>query len=269
MRCPSCGARNPDSAAWCTQCYQTFADEGAAPAEAEEASVPADAEPDAADHPDADPGGTRGPDAPVGPAPVASATGTGSDDDGTVGEVGAPVGDAAARDEGERFRGADGGLEWRCAVCSSWNPLEASACSICGAPFGRTVADEPETVVDRDATTVLLLSAVLPGAGHLALGRTVDGVVRAVMYVLWLAGALALLRAAAGTPAPALPAAPLGIGALALWVLSALDAVGLAEGSRDQLLTPRVFLWLVVGVVGALIAAFIPGMLQITDVGGG
>lgn len=269
MRCPSCGARNPDSAAWCTQCYTTFADEGTAPTESEEASVPADAGPGPADHPDADPSGTPGPDGPVGTAPVASATGTGPRGDGTVGEVGAAVGDVAPRGEGERFRGVDDGLEWRCAVCSSWNPLETSTCSICGAAFGRTVADEPETVVERAAATVLLLSAVLPGAGHVALGRTVDGVVRAVMYVLWLAGALALLRAAAGTPAPALPAAPLGIGALALWVLSALDAVGLAEGSRDQLLTPRVFLWLVVGVIGALIAAFIPGMLQITDMGGG
>lgn len=235
MRCPSCGARNPDSAAWCTQCYTTFADGEAALPQTDD-------------------------DAPaVDPVAAGDEAAHGADADG----------DVATEGGDRRFRDADDGLEWRCAVCSSWNPLETSGCATCGAPFGRTLAEEPDDVIARGTSTVLVLSAVLPGAGHVALGRTVDGVVRAVMYVLWLAGALALLRAAAGTPAPALPAAPLGIGALALWLLSVLDAVALAEGSRDQLLTPRVFLWLVVGVIGALIAAFVPGMLRITDLGGG
>jgi hypothetical protein len=211
VRCPSCGARNADSAAWCTQCYEPV-------------TTPAD-------------------DARPAPAAAAETAGDG------------------------RFRSGEDGLEWACGVCASWNDLELTACATCGAPFGQVVGAGSDDLVERDASTVLLLSAVLPGAGHIALGRTVDGLVRAAMYLLWVAGALVLLRGAIGTPAPALPAAPLGIGALALWLLSARDAVALAEGSRDQLLTPRVFLWLVVGVIGALIAAFVPGMLRITDVG--
>lgn len=224
MRCPTCGARNSPRAEWCSQCY-------AALGESTEPSGPVDEA-----------------DAPVEPAPGAT--------------VGRQTDEGEPDEVAHGFRQGDDGLEWGCAVCGAWNDLDAAVCGTCGEPFARTIAggDEPD-LTPRDPSTVLLASVVLPGAGHIALGRVGDGVVRAVTYLLWIGGALILLRGAT----PLLPVVPLLVGALGLLAVSVRDAVHLAEGGADQFLSPRVFLWLVVGVVGALVAAFVPGILQVVE----
>lgn len=224
MRCPRCGARNPEGADWCTQCY---ADLGPAPEEPE--TVPTPGEP--------------------------------ADEDETAGVTG------DLRSGGGRFRTRDEQLEWRCAVCGEWNPLGAGACAVCGTPFGRTLGGEDEEqLADVEPGTVVLASGILPGAGHILLGRTAQGVTRAVFFLFCLVGGYLLLRSAATSGQSLLPAFPLLLGALVVWAGSIYDGLALTA-RQPELLTPRVLVWVVIGVVGLLLVAFIPGLLRVGQLG--
>ncbi len=108
MRCPECGARNTDGAAWCTQCFHRF-DAVAEPAP--QASEPMTS--DAA--------------APADPVPGGPERGAASD-----------------RDVRER----DGVVEWRCPRCHAWTALEVAACAVCGTArsgFGVEAGTRPTT----------------------------------------------------------------------------------------------------------------------------
>lgn len=230
ITCPTCGARNPENAGWCSQCYTDLR----TPAEPPPATGT-----ETAPRPDA---------TPAAPTPIAP--------------TGTPAGDATA-DAGGRFRRSGEEFEWRCEVCATWNPVGTTACSVCGTSFGRSVGlEEEEPLRDVDEGTVLIASAFLPGLGHILLGRTGMGVVRALTYVIWLAGGWILLRGAAGTGGTVLPAVPLLLGAFLLWVASGYDAVALAGDRGREVLTPRIFFWLVVGVIGLLILAAVPAIVQ-------
>jgi hypothetical protein len=243
VRCPECAARNPAEAEWCSQCYLPLREvEDEAPGQTEEATQDPGTEPDA--------------------------RGSG----GSAGLTEAAVGEDAGGPElktvvRERFRSTEEGFEWRCLTCESWVVLERSTCHVCGASFPLSSEDEDE-IPKRDPGTVLIVSAALPGAGHIVLGRRGDGILRAATYVAWIGGAWLLIRAGRGTDVPIVPAISLLLGALAMWIVSAVDAVRLAQGDRTQLLTPRVYLWLVVGVIGLLVFGFLPGLLRIGQLGG-
>lgn len=241
MRCPSCGARNPEAADWCTQCY---ADLRPAPEEPEP--------------PGATPSGTTPrTDRPPAEDPGAGAAGEPSD-----------RGEAEQLRTGQgRFRTRDGELEWRCAVCGEWNPLGAGACMVCGTAFGRTLGGgEEQPLADVDQGTVVIASGVLPGAGHILLGRTAQGVTRAVFFLFCLIGGYLLLRSAAASGQSVMPAFPLLAGAAIVWAASIYDALALTA-RQDELLTPRVLVWLIVGVVGLLLVSFIPGLLRVGQLG--
>lgn len=159
MRCAECGARNPEGAEWCTQCFVRFGgpalDRSSAPSGA---PVPAD-----------------GAGAPTGGTRVASPE--------------------PARDIRER----EGLVEWRCPICEGWTALEVPACTSCGAPrlgFGDDRPAEPAR--DIEPTTLLAASILLPGLGHVLAGRVGTGVARIVLYVLWVGGGLALLLGSGG-----------------------------------------------------------------------
>ncbi|MBW3576512.1 MAG: hypothetical protein KY462_01990 [Actinobacteria bacterium] len=166
---------------------------------------------------------------------------------------------------GGRFRKIDDELEWRCAVCEAWNPVGLTACNVCGSPFGRTLGEPGDARELRpiEPWAAAAASAVLPGAGHGLLGRRGTATVRAVTYLLWLLGGLLLVRSAAAAGQTVLPAVPLLGGALALLVTSVHDAYMLAGGRSDELLTPRVFFWLVIAVSGGLMVSFIPAALRL------
>ncbi len=167
---------------------------------------------------------------------------------------------------GGRFRRIGDELEWRCGVCEHWNPVGSNHCSVCGTPFGRTLGVESETPVRYvDQATLVVVSAVLPGVGHVLLGRTVMGVVRALTFLAWLIGGWLLARSAAAAGQSILPAVPLFLGALAVWASSIYDALAASTG-RQELLTPRAFFWLVVVVVGLLVIGFVPSLLRIGSV---
>lgn len=232
MRCPDCGARNPEAADWCSQCYRPLGESAAAPPAARETP----------------------PDERQAAMTAAPAAGRG--------EGGATT-EARTSDRTGRFRRVEGELEWRCVRCDMWNAIDADPCPTCGASLTTTIDAEREepTPVEPEANPVpaMIATALVPGLGHVLLGRTLAGIVRAATYVLWFAGGLLLLRAASTAGQSALPAMPLLAGAAALWITSASDTavlVGIVDGR--ELLTPRVFLWLVVGVVGTLVLAFVP-----------
>lgn len=233
MRCPSCDARNPDDAAWCSQCFATLA-------------TPAPTDPT---QPDADPtdaaptGRRRAPAVPSAPPATGQATPT------TVGP-------------GDRMRRSEGGIEWRCAVCDTWNPLSLESgttdvCTACQTPLREIVVQGPATASAPrvSETTALVGTALLPGLGHVLLGRAASGGARMLLYVVWLAGSLALLAGAAGSGQSLLPAAVLLVGAALVWAGSMADTFGLARHTGRELLQPRVLLWIVVGVLGLLVLA--------------
>lgn len=206
MRCPACGARNSDAAAWCTQCYAAL--QGSGPV----APPPA---------------------APAGPPP-------GSGD--------APRPDAAARD----VRTVDGEVEWRCGTCDGWTHLDRGTCATCGAPrrgFGEL---PPPPSFGPDARSRLVIASILvPGLGHLVARRVGSGLARLLLAASWAVAALIVLLGAGSGPGR-LPAVPLLVGSLVVWVGSVADVGALVDGRRE-LLRPRVLSWLTGGVLLTLV----------------
>jgi len=215
IRCDACGARNVEGAAWCTQCYASFRGEPEEPPTA------------VAEPPTTTPTDPSSPE----PPPEPASTGTGPVEVGDVREV-------------------DGVVEWRCATCTSWTPLDLASCATCGAPRsgfgdpGRAQVD----VGELDTNRVVAGSLILPGLGHVQAGRTGSGVTRMVLALLWLLGGVWWLAAATTAR---LPGAILVVGALVLWVTSFLDVRALLA-RRDEPFGVRGLLWLVVGVTALL-----------------
>lgn len=230
MRCAACGARNVEGADWCTQCFAPLRETPAAadpptaaPASAAAASPPDDAEP------------------PVGILPS-----TGPPRDG-------------------RFRSVAGAIDWRCATCDSWNPLEITRCAVCGASFS-TALQGPEDAAPPSAVseqTAVLASVALPGLGHVLAGRRLTGWLRIIFFLGWAVGGFLLARAAVSSGQPITPSLPLFVGALVIWVASVVDAQATVRTGSDTILVPRVFMWLVIGVVGLLMVTFVAASLSV------
>ncbi len=209
VRCARCGAGNPAGATWCGQCHARFE------ASADEAADRA------ADAPGTD---TPGHDAPASVGPSWSM----------------PVVD---RDGGE--------VHWTCPLCQTRNPLDAGTCERCGstlASFFATRAAEPSR---RSSVRVAVaLSAVLPGLGHWALGKAGAAVARAILFV-WTVGLSVLLLArppAAGRAAVLAVCVVFLIAAVAIWVVSMLETMRLAEGDDRPMLPRHAFTWLTAGL---------------------
>ena len=241
VRCPTCGARNADGAPWCTQCYASLSSPTPGPAGATVT------EPVAGDgDPQPQPGHLRGAPATTG-------------DPGSGGTGAAPG--RAASDRPVR-EAEDGSIEWRCGTCETWTPLEAPACVACGttrAGFGETDTGPREI---PEPTETLLLSALVPGLGHIRAGLVGTGVARAVVAVVWLAGGIGLLVSALRAGSTPWAAMPLLLGALVVWVLTFLDTRTLVTGGRTDRLGGRSLLWLIAGVTGALIVVLLVDTLR-------
>lgn len=219
IRCAACGAHNPDDARWCGQCLQQFQGGGAA------ASAGTTKESGRSAGAEADSDAARFPAVP----PVPSASSSGAD-------TGA-------------FLAEGGEVRWRCPACEAINELEMLVCTTCGT----ALADLDRGSVDWDLAHQ---RAVLgPGLGHLVAGRTLAGWARLILSAVWLLGALGLL-ATGGVTALA-PATPLLAGVVILWVGGVLDVGRLAHG-REEVISSRVLLWVVVGVlVGVLLTLLV------------
>ncbi|HET7928015.1 MAG TPA: zinc ribbon domain-containing protein [Actinomycetota bacterium] len=159
--------------------------------------------------------------------------------------------------------GVEGGtLAWTCPVCETRNPIDANACSACGTPFGRLLAEPTAaTTSEIEPQTAAVWSMLWPGLGHWKLGRRTDAVGRFVMFA-WSFGALLILlvsRFGKGGLGPTFPLFALFLGASVLiYVVSATDAYRLAAGD-EPLISSRTLLWTSAGLVflSVLIATFV------------
>ena len=218
--CPACGARNAATAPWCTQCYTSFTD------------------------------ATRQPRTePTELAAVPAATGAPAEGDVGGGSAHRAGGTSDVRQDEQ------GRIEWRCATCDGWSPLEAAACVACGSP--RTGFGDDRAVEMPDEQRVVLLSGLLPGLGHLVAGRVGSGLARALFGLGWLIGGVLLLVAAVRAGSGYWAAVPLLVGAVIVWVLSVFDAQSVARGQQREYLDGRNLLWLMVGVTCLLVVALL------------
>jgi hypothetical protein len=231
MRCVSCGARNAETADWCTQCYVSLRGRPADPVELSASSLAPSSEPESSEQVPSPPPPSR----PVAPAPT-----------------------GAHRD----VRDHDGDVQWRCERCDTWSPLLAPSCTTCGGPrhgFGEGVASPADREVSPGSVTAL--SVALPGAGHLLVGRIGTGSARLLLWVLWLVGGLSTVRGA-GSGTLALPGVVLLVGAAVLWAATLVDVQHLTAGRDREVLGTRPLLWLVGGVVSSVVlAVFVAALL--------
>lgn len=232
MRCPTCGARNADSAEWCTQCYESL-------------RVPE--EPPVAPEPDA-----------ALPTPVTSPDEAARPDE--PGETSPD--DADVRTAGQ-FRRVGDRFEWVCRICGTWNEVGVLRCVTCNTGFGHSVAPTEPEPLPLEQPVALVASAVLPGLGHLLNGQTATGLVRVMLFLLWAVGAWLIGSEAVAAGQSALPMFPLLIGAALMWVVSLYDVRALYTDS-PPLLSGRLVLWSVVGVFGLTGLLFVASVMQVS-----
>lgn len=220
MRCPSCGAANPDTAKWCGQCLHRFGQEREAPAgPGSTATNPRPAQPGSSGA-----GGTRSPSATSG-----------------------------------SFRRQGDDLEWACSQCGQFNSMDLLHCSVCGTAFVEQFrADEPEE--PRNWSQAFAISAIAPGAGHLAVGRYGSGASRLVLFLTWILGAI--LLAGGGGSRALIAVLPLLGGAAAVYATSLVDIRRLERG-QPELLVGRRLLWLVVGVLVLLGVGLVVSLVSV------
>lgn len=226
MRCSSCGAMNPAGAAWCGQCYASFAEERTvvtAPVGGSGTEVVA-ASSDAA-------------------APTRSPS--------------VPPGEVVTTPAGEGFRRTEAGLEWRCTGCETWHAIDVAVCEVCGTAFGAAWAPDAPEVGPERWQAARLRTYLLPGLGHLHVGATGPGAGRLVLFLIWLASGIGLALAGG---AGVIAAAPLLLGAFTVYGASVVDIGNLERGAKE-LLDGRSLLWLVVGVTAVTLAAMVVAAL--------
>ena len=220
MRCPNCGATNPDTAQWCGQCLARF-------------DVPAaDGQPQPQ---------TPGSAASAAPAPGAA--------------VASPAGDVTSSGGNFRRRGEE--IEWACPACGEFNSIDLLQCTVCGTEFAAQFRTEPDDV-ERNWTQAMAMSAIVPGSGHIGIGRYGSGWARLVLFMAWLLGGV--LLAAGGGSRATLAALPLFIGALVVWAVSLVDLTRL-RAKQEELLIGRRLLWLVIGVLVLLGVAMFASLM--------
>ena len=107
---------------------------------------------------------------------------------------------------------------------------------------------------------------LLPGAGHALLGLWGQAFFRGLLALVWGVGGLSLLLDALAAGQPVLPAVPLLVGWLLLTAASVSDVLVAGGGQGRVLLQGRAVLWLVLGVIGATVAAAFVGALAAVGV---
>lgn len=167
---------------------------------------------------------------------------------------------AAPAAEGFRRRGET--VEWSCPACGQWTAVDSLHCRVCATPLSARF-EQPADPGEQPWSAALVLTAVLPGTGHIAVAHYGQGLARLVLFVVWLAGALTLTRAGGGA---GWAAAPLYLGAGVLWAGSLADVAALRTGGRE-LLGGRTLLWLVVGVLGLSALGVLGAAVQAPGVG--
>ena len=146
------------------------------------------------------------------------------------------------------FLVTEAGITWKCDQCETVNPIEATACSVCGTTFADIVRPKSERP-ERDPNMAALISLILPGAGHMYLHLWPQGIARAIVS-MWVVSVVLVSLIAGGKNNTTTVAVTFGIVATALWLVAAHDAFREARGEGDQvLLRGKIFLYLVLGLL--------------------
>lgn len=147
---------------------------------------------------------------------------------------------------------------WQCKVCETLSPLAASSCVACG----WSIYDAFEAPVDvkgtRDPQEALVASAWFPGAGLIKAGVVGMGALVATLAALDIVvGILFLTMRSAAQAGGAGAGGFLLVIAVALWGVSAFDAIQVADGrTSSMVLRPRL-VSMFAGLSGAAIAFFL------------
>jgi hypothetical protein len=162
----------------------------------------------------------------------------------------AVTGDGAFRRQGDD-------IEWACPACGQFNSIDLLRCATCGTGFVEQFrsedADEP-----RNWQQAFAMSAVAPGAGHIAIGRYGTGLSRLLLFLTWILGAILLVGG--GGRRAMVAVLPLLLGAVVVYVATLVDLRRLERG-QDELLVGRRLLWLVLGVLGLLGVALVTTLM--------
>jgi hypothetical protein len=161
-----------------------------------------------------------------------------------------------ARVEDSPFEVDGTAVTWRCGVCEARNPLEAKACSVCGAEIALGLHTPPREARRRDPGMAALLSLFMPGAGHAFVGLWGQAAARAVTST-WVV-CMALMFAFEQGPTAAVTLL-FGAVAFGLWALAAHDAHREAAGdSASVILRGRAFMFVFLCLVGlSVVAVFV------------
>jgi hypothetical protein len=140
-----------------------------------------------------------------------------------------------------------GGARWTCPTCGEENGLDLDACAVCGTPFADLFRQD-ERPPHVDPRFALTRSLIFPGLGHRAVGRGADGFARAVLFIYTFGTALLILLSGPSSGPVVGLLVLYGSIAVALYVLTALEAYQMAQGS-GPIVSSRVLLWGVVALV--------------------
>lgn len=225
-RCEACGGLNPPDAQWCGQCHTRF----------ESLERPSDVPalvPEAADE---------------APSPVA---------DQMPARLPAEITPGGT----DAFTVTEEGITWTCSVCETVNPLDHALCSVCDAPFAKTVLPEEERP-QRDPNMAALVSLFMPGAGHAYVGLWGQAVARAIvsLWVIMVVFVAALQRGVAGSN---LVMGVFGVVAVGLWGIAAHDAYREAnDESALVILKGKFFFYMVLGLLLLLVGLLMMALMK-------
>lgn len=227
-RCANCGGLLGAGAAWCGQCL-TPVNRGSVPPEPPQR------------------------EAALRPAPNGEVGGNGLSPSEKAPSARTP----RPTKTGGRFRAVGEGLLWACPQCDMENPLEAPACVRCGTPFRDLFQEEPARP-SVEPSRAAALSMMFPGLGHRALGRTAEGLARAVVFLWTIGMGVAILVSAGGVDAG--PFRPLLLilfgGAAIVYATTVADAQRIARGD-GPIMTTRMLLYGSMGLMFVIVVMLV------------
>lgn len=138
-----------------------------------------------------------------------------------------------------------GRLQWHCPACDTENPIDASVCSVCGTPMAAIFGATTKKELKRVGPKAVAYSMLLPGLGHGWAGRIGDAIARGVLFC-WTLGVGLLLITRKGSRAAGTfrgIGAVFVIAAIAVWMISFLEAQRLSKGDASGLVPGRALMW--------------------------
>jgi hypothetical protein len=233
-RCPNCGGLVGQGAAWCGQCLTPLGE-----------NVPVSAEP-----PKPEPAQVEKSDRPMANGQVVS-------EDIVPDQEPAPPVPPRTKKSSGRFRAVGEGLLWVCPECDMENPIEASACGRCGTHF-RSLFHQGPVRPSVEPGRAAALSLVFPGLGHRALGRSAEGLARAVVFLWTIGMGLAILATAGAEGAGPFRALLLVLFAAAaiVYATTATDARRIARG-EEPMMSSRILLYGSTGLMFVIVVMLV------------